>query len=242
MSNDWTRPSNVEFPKVWTTFRAKHPTTQEIWKFEVKDLPVERFDEAEDIMIEHFLNEEQMCKSKGVSNDPVSLVLARVYYRKMLEKKITLICTREGSDEIAGINVLEPATKDDEKIVLPEGTDASVLDLQVVTEFVTKQAAIYEKYSVDKYISAWGLYVFPKFRGMGIGGEILKARIPLGKALGFSATGTLFTSSTSQAIAKKVGFVDDYVVTYEDLGKKEPYIEFPNVTSPLLKVMSLRID
>lgn len=105
-----------------------------------------------------------------------------------------------------------------------------------------KQADIFGKYSVDKYMSAWGLYVFPKFRGMGIAGEILKARVPLGKAVGFRVTSTQFTSSTSQAVAKKVGFVDDFVISYEDLGKNEPFTEFPNITSPLLKVMSLQIN
>ncbi|XP_059617950.1 uncharacterized protein LOC132262640 [Phlebotomus argentipes] len=242
MSNDWTRPSNIDFPTVWGTFEAKHPASGEIWKFQVQDLPEERFDEAENIMIEHFLSEESMCKSKEISKDPSSLALARLYYRKMLEKKISLICVREGSDEIAGINCLEPAQKGDEKINLPEDTDAAVLELQVATDFLMNSAAVYDKYSVDKYLYAWGLYVFPKYRGMGIGGQILKARIPLGKALGFRLTTTLFTSSTSQAIAKKVGFVDDVVIPYEDLGKKEPFIQFPNISSPLIKVMSLRID
>uniref|UniRef100_A0A1L8DAK4 N-acetyltransferase domain-containing protein n=1 Tax=Nyssomyia neivai TaxID=330878 RepID=A0A1L8DAK4_9DIPT len=242
MSNTWTRPTSVDYPTIWTTFTAKHPETQDVWTFQVRDLPEERFDEAEDIMIENFLAEEEMCKSKGISNDPASLFMAREYYRRMLEKKITLICTREGSDEIVGINVLEPAMKDDEKIVLPEGTDASVLDLLIASEFVMKNAAIYEKYAVDKYISAWGLFVFPKYRGMGIGGEILKARKPLGKAVGFSVTATQFTSSTSQAVAKKSGFTEDFAISYEDMGKKEPFVVFHNMTSPQIKVMSLRIE
>lgn len=145
MSNNWTRPSNIDFPAVWSTFQIKHPKTGQTCVFQIKDLPEDRFDEAENIMIEHFLSEEEMCKSKGegltlirvdgrklrmivifchaeISKDPSSLALARIYYREMIERKLTLICVPEGSDEIAGINVLDPVTKYDDKIELPEGT------------------------------------------------------------------------------------------------------------------------
>ncbi|GAB0087120.1 hypothetical protein DMENIID0001_013970 [Sergentomyia squamirostris] len=241
MSNEWTRPGEVKFPSIWVTFQTKHPTTNESLTFRIQDLPEDRFDEAAEIMIEHFLSEEVMCKCKEISNDPDSLVLARVYYKEMISRKISLICVQEGSDEIAGINVLDPVTIYDKQIELPEGTDARVLDLQIASYFVMKQAKIFDKYSVDKYISAWGLFVFPKYRGMGLGVELLKARIPLGQAVGFKVTATQFTSQRSQAVAKKAGFIEEYVVSYEDLEKNEPHIEFPNITSPLLKVMALPI-
>lgn len=77
-----------------------------------------------------------------------------------------------------------------------------------------KQAPnIHKTYKVDKYVGALGLSVDPKYRGRGIATKILEARVPLCKALGITLTSNVFTSETSQAVAKKAGFKENCTVT-----------------------------
>lgn len=53
------------------------------------------------------------------------------------------------------------------------------------TVFLTIQAVdIFTKYNVDKYLSAFGLSIAPKYRGRGIAKYILRARVPLCKEVG----------------------------------------------------------
>lgn len=50
------------------------------------------------------------------------------------------------------------------------------------------------------------------FRGLGIATEMLKARIPLLKAIGLSVTSTVFSVIGSQKAAKNAGFIEDFVI------------------------------
>uniref|UniRef100_A0A1L8DD29 N-acetyltransferase domain-containing protein n=1 Tax=Nyssomyia neivai TaxID=330878 RepID=A0A1L8DD29_9DIPT len=235
----WKRPENVGFPQIWLTFDAKDPDTGKIVKYRVQDLPEDRFPEALHLMATEFLRDETMCKSLELINDPN--VNGKDIWLGLLMQKISVVCFKEGSDEICGMNILEVLEKDvkepEEKI-----ESVKVQNLLKAMNFIKTQADPYNKHNVDKYLHAMGLLVLPKYRGLGLATEILRARVPLGKALGLKMTGTVFTGIASQKNAAKAGFVDEYTVYYEDLGKKEPFVVFPNVTSPQVKFMSLRFD
>lgn len=64
----------------------------------------------------------------------------------------------------------------------------------------------FEIYNVDKFMSAYGLSVNTKYRGRRIGEYILRARIPVAKAIGVSLTSGSFSSTAAQKQATKVGF------------------------------------
>lgn len=80
-------------------------------------------------------------------------------------------------------------------------------------EYALDQFNIFDFYKVDKYITAFGLSVNRKYRGRGIGEHILKARIPLGKALGVQVTSTIFSSIASQKSASNAGFELNYEIS-----------------------------
>lgn len=63
-----------------------------------------------------------------------------------------------------------------------------------------------EFYGVDKYLTSLGLIVDEKYRGRGIGEQLLKSRKPFCEAFGIKLTSTSFTSSFANKIADKVGF------------------------------------
>lgn len=78
--------------------------------------------------------------------------------------------------------------------------------------YMTKQFNCYEVYDIDKYMTAMGLVVAPKYRGRNISPEILKARFPLCKALGIKVTSTLFSGDISQKAAIRAGFKESYSI------------------------------
>jgi GNAT superfamily N-acetyltransferase len=94
---------------------------------------------------------------------------------------------------------------------------------------------------VDKYLTGYGLCVNPEYRGRGIATQILKARVPILKALDLRVTATAFTGIGSQTAAKKAGYVDDYVISYTDLEKAVPGFDFSKSFTKTFKTMVLRI-
>lgn len=99
---------------------------------------------------------------------------------------------------------------------------------------------VFQKYNVDKYLSALGLSVDAKYRGRGIATEILKARVPLCKAMGIPLTTTVFTGVASQKCATRAGFVEDADVEYEELCRLG--LDFSRAKPKSLKLMSLKVN
>ncbi|KAL1140511.1 hypothetical protein AAG570_000441 [Ranatra chinensis] len=71
---------------------------------------------------------------------------------------------------------------------------------------ITTEGNLFERFGVDRYLTAYGLSVHPDYHGLGIGLKLLEAREPLCKAIGLKLTGTVFTAAASQYLASKAGF------------------------------------
>lgn len=67
MGFSWRRPENVEFPSVWSTFKAKDLNSEDLVEYRVQDLPVERFEEAVKHMSTNFIPDEPMCATRGLN-------------------------------------------------------------------------------------------------------------------------------------------------------------------------------
>lgn len=157
-----------------------------------------------------------------------------------MAQKTSLVCFKDGADEICGLvisKVHEKHAKEDEREIY----DKKLQDISKAFAFIEKNADLYGRYEVDKHLYVLTLLVLPKYRGIGLSTEILKASIPFCRALGLKITAGIFTGTASQRSAAKAGFVEDYSVLYEDLAKHEPYVLFPNVTDPSVKFMSRRV-
>ena len=89
--------------------------------------------------------------------------------------------------------------------------DENVLQICGLIEYTTKEADIYNKYNVDRYLSAFGLVVDRSYRGCGLAKHLLHARIPLMQYIGLTVTVTSFTGIGSQTAAKNAGYEELYV-------------------------------
>ncbi|XP_055710550.1 uncharacterized protein LOC129806178 [Phlebotomus papatasi] len=236
----WKRPESVAFPQVWMTFEAKDPETGKSVQYRIQDLPEDRFQEAVHLIKTIFVRDEAMCKSLDCINDPVVERKSTDMLEEDIAQKTSLVCFKEGSDEICGLNVLrvhEKDAKEEERKI----SDKKTQEMFKTFAFIEKNADLYYRYEVDKYLHAFTLLVLPKYRGIGLSTEILKASIPFCRALGLKITAGIFTGTASQRSAAKAGFVEDYSVLYEDLAKYEPYVLFPNITATSVKFMSLHV-
>ena len=111
----WTRPSNVPFPSVWLRFQAKDTVTDELVEYRVQDLPEDRFEDAITHMTQYYLADEPICECFDVLNkDPEFVADYQLVWRVLLPQRITLVCFKEGSDEIVGLNISFVLDKEDD--------------------------------------------------------------------------------------------------------------------------------
>ncbi|XP_058839944.1 uncharacterized protein LOC131695448 [Topomyia yanbarensis] len=237
----WTRPTNSAFPSVWHTFRAKDVDSDQLITYRVQDLTEDRFEDMVQHFLDNFIEEEPICVSKGVAKDATAREAAIKLWRKVLREKMTLVCYKEGSDEIIGANIVTVKTSD-EVYTIDILKSAEQGDVRVIVEYVTKQFDALEHYGVDHRMVAYGLTVDRRYRGRGIATEILKARVPMCKALGIKLAAHPFSALGSQKAASNAGYRTDYEITYDDLAKLGPKYTLLNIPSKSIKLMSLFIE
>ncbi|EAT34939.1 AAEL012870-PA [Aedes aegypti] len=236
----WTRSVKVPFPSVWHRFQAKDLTSQQLVWYRVQDLPEDRFEDAIRHMCDYFARDELMNQAKGLAKDLVAMGDVVALWKAMLPDRMSLVCFREGSDEIVGVNILDVASRSDKDNA--QFNSAIFQAIYDTIEYVSHQANIFDRYNVDHYLNAMGLSVDPKYRGRGIATEILRARIPLCRAVGLKLSATCFTGPNSQTAATRVGFQEDFTITYGELARVDQRFNYPGIEENFCKYMSLRVD
>jgi hypothetical protein len=78
----------------------------------IKDLPEERFEDGLNFLLKYFPTTEPLLICKKIAEDDVALKICADIWRDLINKKVSLVCFREGSDEIVGLNVLHIDTKE----------------------------------------------------------------------------------------------------------------------------------
>lgn len=99
----------------------------------------------------------------------------------------------------------------------------------------------FDHYNVNYYVYAHGLAINPDYRNRGIAGEMLKARIPFMKAHSLSVTTSMFTTIGSQKAATKIGFHEDFSLSYEIIQNKFKEFNFSIANTPDVKLLSLQV-
>lgn len=87
-------------------------------------------------------------------------------------------------------------------------------DILAVLDYTASQVNVYEKFKVDRFLTAYGLVINPEYRGRGIATEVLNGRVPLSKALGIRVIANAFTGIGSQKAAAKAHYEEIYSIKY----------------------------
>lgn len=235
----WTRDESV-IPQVWHTFQSPNPQNHEMEEFIVQDLPREKFNESLSFMLEHFFADEPICKSTNIENEAAALKQICDLWKKVLNQNIVLACFKQGCDEIIGLNMVCVITKEEFKKFKLEIRKDNLW--KAVHEFALTEFDLFNHYKfADKILIAYGLSVSKNYRKRGIAAEILRARIPLCKAMRIPLTSTVFTAIGSQKPAERIGFKIDFEISYEELSHFHKDFKFKNLETSSLKLMSLVI-
>ncbi|XP_049284545.1 uncharacterized protein LOC125764398 [Anopheles funestus] len=240
----WERPSNVPYPNVWWTFDAPDPDRPDgaLVTYRVEDLTEDRIEDAIKLYTEHFLDDEPLCAYGRVRHNPLSYEEIVQFWMYVLNQKMTIVCYKEGSKELVGANLLSVKCATDKEDISSLIKSESMQKLVAVNDYMTDTVNLFERYGVDRYLTAYGLSVNNRYRGRGIATEILKARRPICRAFGLRLTSTNFTAIGSQIPAAKIGFQTDLEMKYDEFVKVNPTYTFEGIKSKSLKLMSLPME
>ncbi|CAH2056072.1 unnamed protein product, partial [Iphiclides podalirius] len=172
----FTRPSSVAYPTVWHRFTVRRQGTTA--SLRVQDLTEDKQEEALALLSKHFTRDEPPCKYIGINKYPTAVAELEGLWRKTVADRLSLVCVEDkddGTSSLVGVNVLTVACKDDKEE--PFKTEDRIwAKLFGAVDLVARSVDLFQKYGVDKYLTAYGLVVAPEWRGCNIGKEILKAR------------------------------------------------------------------
>lgn len=108
--------------------------------------------------------------------------------------------------------------------------------------FINNFFDVHAHNNVIYFLYAHGLAVKTEYRGRGIATELLKVRIPFMRANGLLVTASLFTTAASQKAAFKLGFREDFSISYKVLQQQFPDFDFSSANCDDCKLLSLKIQ
>lgn len=112
----WQRPSEPAIPTVWYTFQAPDPDNgDQLANYRVEDLTEDRYEDTIRHYTNNFVDDEPLCENKQLSQDEQSLAEITFFWRWCFEKRMTIVCYKEGSNEIVGANLLNVKHVDDKE-------------------------------------------------------------------------------------------------------------------------------
>lgn len=100
---------------------------------------------------------------------------------------------------------------------------------------------VFKRYNVERVLYAYGLCIDSDYRRRGIAVEMLKARASILQAFGLTVTSTAFTTVGSQIAARKAGFDEVYAISFDDLQKRIPNLDFSTSTTKMFKTLAMKI-
>lgn len=231
-------------PKVWKTIEIKKKDTDVPIKFSIQEIPEDRFEDVIDHMCKYFLADEPMSNSLNGINEPEYVETFRIFWNKFLKQGLSVAAFTEnvngGKPIIAGCNILGLSFKGEKLDYNMIKSENGKKVMKIIDE-LSKKANVYEKYGVDKYMTAFGLSVSPSYRGAALGGHLLDARVDIGREYNIPVTSTMFTSPISQKLAARCGFETLLEKDYVDMVDEKGNQVLPDIKVKSLKVMSKKL-
>lgn len=109
---EFKRPESVSYPQIYSTFKAIVKDSNEVEEFIVQDLTEEFFDRAVEFIVENHARGAVFHKAANTLIGESGFKKVGESYRNGLKEKVSLICLKKETNEIAGLNVLVVKAKD----------------------------------------------------------------------------------------------------------------------------------
>lgn len=92
------------------------PFDEKLVEYNVIDVPEDRYEEACNFMVEHFVPYEPKLVSRNAKND---ITVAEDYFNRYMfgiKQKVSVACVKTGSENFIAVNILEVHGRNDSKI------------------------------------------------------------------------------------------------------------------------------
>lgn len=109
----WTRPTSVEYPKIWHTFMARDTDSDNLIEYRIQDLPLDRTNDVYQHMLANFISDEPIGQVLGSAGNLTHFEDYKLCWDPMVAQRMPLVCFKAGSDEIVGVNMLFVVRKED---------------------------------------------------------------------------------------------------------------------------------
>lgn len=233
------RREGTPYPQIYSRFSLKSRDNDDVEEFRIQDLTENYFDLAVDFIVENHARGAVFHNACKTLNDDSGIERVRAMYRKVFEERISLICIKSGSEEVAGLNALNIKSRFDATSAVSEDPNFRLLNESL--QHIENAFRVVDHYGVDRYVFAAGLCVDKNFRGRGIATEILKARAGVLRAIGLTVTSSVFSTIGAQRAAASAGYDENYTISYEELEKLFPQMNCSFAYGTSCKVLSLKI-
>jgi hypothetical protein len=110
---EFKRPEPSLYPQVYSTFKLKAKDGDEEEEFAIQDLTENFFNDAVNIIVENHAKGAVFHNAAKTLVDDSGIQRVREMYRNVFKEKISLVCIKMGTKEIAGVNALTIKTRDD---------------------------------------------------------------------------------------------------------------------------------
>lgn len=107
----WQRPEGSN-PVCYYKFVSGNEKCDKLVEYKIRDIPENRYDEACKFMLSYFVPYEPKLVARNAQNDQNVLDDYTHMFMSALRQNISVGCFKRGSDEFAGINILEVIPRD----------------------------------------------------------------------------------------------------------------------------------
>lgn len=179
----------------------------------------DRYDDVKDIMVNHFMPDETICKAFGVVWNPFS----EQKFLAVLKLNLSIMAVSEDTNEVMGIRTCRVTKKNDVND-FSDVTYENVKDLWTFLCHRDNEMDLFNRFNLTEIFHFVNLGVHRKYRRRGLGYILLSAGVALAKELGFKAVKGEGTSNFSQRIYEKRGFETVLEIPYNQYKYKDGYL------------------
>ncbi|XP_014358841.2 uncharacterized protein LOC106711123 [Papilio machaon] len=175
-----------------------------------EDLQDIRYDDAAQLLDDHYLNQEVTYRSVNIKNDKEATEEFLNNARIWMKDKMSIAAVNEENEELIGVIIM----RIQEKCAFSRTFSRVKLTYNLIYASIMlfyneieKSVNLYDKLEVRKYLKVYALALEECYRHKGLGKELIKSAISLATSAHVPAISGIFTSQRSQNLAAELGFV-----------------------------------
>lgn len=114
MSTRKSREPSFSYPQTYFKFKTLNYDKSTNVEYRIEDFPLDRIEDGVNFMLNHFVNDEPIFKSRRINDDKMAIEEGAQMWREGLQQNSSLVCFKSDSNEIIAMNILTIESEDDD--------------------------------------------------------------------------------------------------------------------------------